>query len=116
MNGGMYLLRDHDHLVEMHVQAYDSEALLQELLATYPSLLAYDQIDPTSPRRWLLIAREALLPAEEDGAGRWAADHVFLDQEAIPTLVEVKRNTDTRIWSPEPLESKWASRKPACLR
>jgi hypothetical protein len=68
MNGGMYLLRDHDHLVEMHVQAYDSEALLQELLATYPSLLAYDQIDPTSPRRWLLIAREALLPAEEDMA------------------------------------------------
>jgi hypothetical protein len=97
MQGGIYLLRDHDHLVEMHVQAYDSEALLQELLATYLSLLAYDQIDPTTPRRWLLIAREAQLPAEEDGTGRWAANHLFLDQEAIPTLVEVKRSTDTRM-------------------
>ena len=28
---------------------------------------------------------------------RWSLDHLFLDQEGIPTLVEVKRSTDTRI-------------------
>jgi hypothetical protein len=44
-----------------------------------------------------LITREAPVPADDDGVGRWAVDHVFLDQEGIPTLVEVKRSTDTRL-------------------
>ena len=63
----------------------------------YPSLLAGDQIDPIQPRRWLLIAREAGVPGEQGGGGRWAVDHLFLDKDAAPTLVEVKRSSDTRI-------------------
>lgn len=97
MNGGIYLIQDNNQLVEMAEQAYPAENLLQELLAKYPSLLAGDQIDSTAPRRWLLISRETALPFEEDGAGRWSVDHLFLDQDAIPTLVEVKRSSDTRI-------------------
>ena len=31
------------------------------------------------------------------GGGRWSIDHLFLEQDAIPTLVEVKRSSDTRI-------------------
>ena len=81
----------------MTEQKYASENLLQELLADYPNLLAGDQIDTTEPRRWLLISREMSLASEEDGAGRWSVDHLFLDQDAIPTIVEVKRSTDTRI-------------------
>lgn len=61
MTGGIYLLQDDGHLIEMTEQAYDSEALLQKLLADYPSLLAGNQIDPTEPRRWLLISREIIL-------------------------------------------------------
>ena len=97
MSGGMYLIQDNDQLVEMTERPYDSEALLQELLAKYPSLLAGDQINSASPRRWLLVAREAALPAQENGPDRWSVDHLFLDQDAIPTIVEVKRSTDTRI-------------------
>lgn len=37
------------------------------------------------------------MPAEEGGGGRWSLDHLFLDQDAVPTLVEVKRGEDTRI-------------------
>ena len=37
------------------------------------------------------------MPDAEDGAGRWSLDHLFLDQDAVPTLVEVKRSSDTRI-------------------
>jgi hypothetical protein len=44
-----------------------------------------------------LIAREAALPDDEDAGGRWSVDHLFLDQDAVPTLVEVKRSSDTRI-------------------
>jgi hypothetical protein len=97
LSGGIYLVRDSGGLVEMTEQAYDSEDLLQELLADYPNLLAGDQIDAAAPRRWLLVSREMSLASEEYGAGRWSVDHLFLDQDAIPTIVEVKRSTDTRI-------------------
>jgi hypothetical protein len=96
VGGGIYLIQNDEQLVEMTEQPYDSEDLLQALLAKYPSLLAGDQMG-AAPRRWLLIGREASLPSEEDGAGRWSVDHLFLDQEAVPTLVEVKRSSDTRI-------------------
>lgn len=49
------------------------------------------------PRRWLLVSREQGVSSEEDGWERWSVDHLFLDQDAIPTIVEVKRSTDTRI-------------------
>lgn len=84
-------------LVAMSEQGYASEDLLQGLLADHPDLLAGDQIDTNEPRRWALVSREMPLASEEDGSGRWSVDHLFLDQDAIPTIVEVKRSTDTRI-------------------
>jgi hypothetical protein len=98
MAGRIFLLGDGKaYLVPMQEAAYDSEKLLQELLAEYPDLLAGDQIDADEPRRWLLVTREMKVPGEEGGYGRWSLDHLFLDQEAVPTLVEVKRSTDIRI-------------------
>jgi hypothetical protein len=96
VSGGIYLLRGEGDLVEMREQAYDSEALLQGLLAQYPSLLAGDQL-ASVPRRWLLIKREASLAADADGGGRWSVDHLFVDQDAVPTLIEVKRSSNTQI-------------------
>lgn len=97
MSGGIYLIQKDGQLVEMNEKAYDTEDLLQGLLARYPNLLAGDQMDASQPRRWLLISRERGVPAEEGGGYRWSVDHLFLDQDAIPTIVEVKRSTDTRI-------------------
>ncbi len=97
MTDGIYLIRDDGTLVEMSSQPYDSEELLQRLLAEYPSLLAGEQIDGASPRRWLLITREMGVPSDADSGNRWSLDHLFLDQDGIPTLVEVKRSTDNRI-------------------
>ena len=96
-SGGIFLIRDDGRLVEMREREYDSEDVLQQLLATHPNLLAGDQIDPASPRRWLVIARESAVPSEQGGTGRWAVDNLFLDQDAVPTLVEVKRRSDTRL-------------------
>ena len=81
----------------MTQQPYESEGLLQRLLAAYPSILAGDQFNGPEPKRWLLINREMGVPEEEDGADRWSLDHLFVDQHGIPTFVEVKRSTDTRI-------------------
>ena len=97
MSGVIYTLQDDGQLVEMSEKSYDSEDLLQRLLASYPALMAGDQIDSAAPRQWLLVSREFGVPSEEEGGGRWSLDHLFLDQDAIPTLVEVKRSSDTRI-------------------
>jgi hypothetical protein len=39
MSGGMFLIDNDGRLVEMNEEAYDSEELLQGLLAQYPNLL-----------------------------------------------------------------------------
>jgi hypothetical protein len=97
MTGRIYLLGPDSKLASMTEAPYDSEAILQELLASHPDLLAREQIDSDEPRRWLLVKREMVVGRNEDAAARWAVDHLFLDQDAVPTLVEVKRSSDTRI-------------------
>lgn len=97
MAGRIYLLNGESKLIAMEESPYDSETLLQKLLADHPDLLAGDQINAEEPRQWLLVTREMAVPGEQDGAGRWSLAPLFLDQDAIPTLVEVKRSSDTRI-------------------
>jgi hypothetical protein len=97
MSGVIFVLKADGELVEMRQEGYLTEGHLQQLLADYPSVLAGDQMNPAAPRRWVLVRKEAGLAGEEGGSDRWSLDHLFLDQEAIPTIVEVKRSSDTRI-------------------
>ena len=97
MSGKIYLLQDDGQLQSMSERSYVTEERLQVLLRDYPDLLAGDQIDEDEPRRWLLISREVGVPFEEEGREWMSLDHLFLDQDGIPTLVEVKRSDDTRI-------------------
>ncbi len=83
-------------LTPMEETAYENEDILQVLLARYPDLLPGDQITPENPRRWLLVKREMEVPGEEREGGRFSLDHLFLDQDGIPTFVECKRASDTR--------------------
>lgn len=93
----IFIIQPDGTLVPMHQRDYESENLLQKLLADYPALLAGDQVDPGSPRHWLLVQREFPVPDSDTAGSRWSLDHLFLDQEGVPTLVEVKRAADTRI-------------------
>ena len=52
--GGIFLIGG-DGLIELAQQAYESEGLLQSLLAEYPKLLAGEQMDPVDARRWVLV-------------------------------------------------------------
>jgi hypothetical protein len=97
MESGVFVLKDRETLVEMRPGHFASEDDFQRLLASFPALLSGDQIDTKQPRRWVLVKREKNIPSKEGGSGRWSVDHLFIDQDAIPTLVEVKRQTDTRI-------------------
>jgi len=93
----IFLLDPRGKLEKIPHRLYESEDLLQKLLDGYPELLVGEQIDPDDPPRWLMVQREAGIPDSEGGYDRWSIDHVLLDQHGRPTLVEVKRSTDTRI-------------------
>ena len=97
MKRKIFTIKDDEKLISMEEIAYDAEALLQKLLARYPDLLGGDQMNPDKPRQWLLIGREVGLASGEDGGNRWSVDHLFIDQDSMPTIVEVKRSQDTRI-------------------
>ena len=92
-NGKIFLLNTDERLTPLAAQGYDSEPLLQRLLAQYPDLLAGEQVDPDSPRKWLLVSREMGVP-DDSNANRWSLDHLFLDQDGVPTLIEAKRSSD----------------------
>jgi hypothetical protein len=97
MSDDVIFIKEGNDLVPLSVADYQAEAVLQELLERYSQLLAGAQMNRSDPRRFLLVAREAPVADREGGAGRWSIDHLFLDQDAIPTLIEVKRSSDTRI-------------------
>lgn len=92
MSGGIFLRRGRE-LIEMSEQRYAAEADLQGLLADHPDLLSGDG----DRHRWVLVSREFGVASDADGADRWSVDHLFVDEDGTPTLVEVKRSADTRI-------------------
>ncbi len=93
----MFVLTSDGGLVPLKPAQFVQEDDFQLLLEQYPELLSGDLIDPEHPRRWVLVSREIPVPGEVDGSGWWSADHLFLDQDGVPTIVEVKRQTDTRL-------------------
>lgn len=76
--------------------SYDTEAVFQRLLAEFPELLAGVTTTGDDETELVLIARE--LPIKAIGrVGSYSIDHVFVDRDATPILVEVKRSSDSRI-------------------
>lgn len=97
MTGNIYILQD-DRLIGVEEAPYPKEEVLQRQVSLFADqLIPGAQIDPDKPRRWLLVTDEAGVPNAEGGGAWWSVDHLFLDQDGIPTLVEVKRSSDTRI-------------------
>jgi len=97
MSTGFFSIDDDGRLVDVSEVAFPSEDTLQELVARYPRLLSGDEGSSDGLTEWLFVAREMGIPSEENQGDRWAVDHLFLDREGVPTLVEVKRSADSRI-------------------
>ncbi|MCB9725549.1 MAG: hypothetical protein H6748_15990 [Spirochaetaceae bacterium] len=128
MSDRIYLVSEDDKLKPMEATPYAREDVLQRLLEQYPDLLAGEQVDPESPRRWLLIKREAGIAHDGDESHRWRLDHLFLDQDGVPTLVETKIATNPELrrqvvgqmldyaanlvehWSPERIQQEFEAR------
>lgn len=94
MSDPVYLVSEDDNLVPMRETLYEYEADLQELLENHPELLLSNADDAPA---LLLVKKEVGVPGDENEGDNFSLDHLFLDAEGTPTLVEVKRSTDTRI-------------------
>lgn len=92
-------IRTNGQLEELGEQPFDeeNEDALQALIAAHPDLVSGGQIRPDDPLRWIMITREQGIAETPDSGRRWAVDHLLIDQDARPTLVEVKRRTNPEL-------------------
>lgn len=81
-----------NELTEMVRAPFSNEDLFQKLLADHPAILTGST--DSAP---LLIKRELGVPDAEGGGGRWSLDHLYVDDQGVPILVEVKRASDSRL-------------------
>jgi hypothetical protein len=96
MSESLFLLRNGAAPTKMNSSDFETEDSFQALLAKFPELLTDADFGENTPRRWMLISRETAVSDRDGGLVRWSLDHLFLDQDGVPTLVEVKRAVDTR--------------------
>ena len=85
-----------NNLTRLNESEYLKESVLQELIESHPDLIpgTGNNEDDLS---LMLVKREMGIQDSEHGSDRWSIDHLFLDSNGIPVLVEVKRSSDTRI-------------------
>ncbi len=93
----IYTRGEGGRLEPLEEQPFSTEDELQALIAEHPELLDGEQIRPGNPRRWILITREKGIAETPDSGARWSIDHLIVDQDAVPTLIEVKRGSNTEI-------------------
>lgn len=93
----IYHLNAQGQLEPMQEYPFALEDKLQELVAEYPGLLSGEQMNPDNPRRFILVGREQGIADIIGGGHRWSLDHLLIDQDGIPTLVEAKRQSNSEI-------------------
>lgn len=86
MTRKIYQIIDNQELVEFDEERYKNENDFQRLISEYPDLIPGDQIDSDNPRKWLLVGREIN-----------NIDILLLDQDGIPTIIEVKKSNNNEI-------------------
>ena len=97
MGERIYLMGQGKRLEPLEEERFATEDELQKLIAEHPELLDGEQIRPGDPRRWILVTREKSVSELPGAGGRWSVDHLIVDQDAVPTLVEVKRGENPEI-------------------
>jgi hypothetical protein len=77
----------------LHETPYSSDEDLQGLIAAHPGLLGGE---PDAGGGWFVVTRRGALPDGADRSPRWSVEHLFLAQDAAPTVVEALRAGDSR--------------------
>ena len=84
-------------LEALEEQGFSREDELQVLIAEHPELIDGEQIRPGDARRWILVTREKCIAESSGAPAKWALDHLIIDQDAVPTLAELKRGASSEI-------------------
>ncbi|MCY4376231.1 MAG: hypothetical protein OXC31_20955 [Spirochaetaceae bacterium] len=84
-------------LEPLEEEAFSNEEELQKLVAEHPELLDGKQIRPDDARRWVVVNREMGIAETANAGAHWAIDLLIVDQDAVPTLAEVKRGSNPEI-------------------
>ena len=87
-------LLDGDNLSSIKQTLFDLESIFQEIVEKYPQLLNSITNSPYHP---VLIKRESGIADKNSSGSRWSIDHLFVDTDGVPILVEIKRAQDTRL-------------------
>lgn len=75
--------------------AYKAESDLQQIVAANPQLLM--RAPSSTGESLMLVRQEYPVRDPDDDSIFYSLDHLFLDQDGVPVLVEVKRSSDARI-------------------
>lgn len=97
MGNKIFLLDENSDVQLLSESKFGSESELQLIIEKFSEVMSQGASGNLSTRKWLLAKREQGVPSGENESNRWYLDHLFLDQDAIPTIIEVKRSTDTRL-------------------
>lgn len=90
--GIMFTINASGSLVELNPAPYEKEKILESLIAEYPRVLGCDAGSGDGDRRWMLIKQQFRIPRTQ-----LPIDLLLVDQDGIPTIVEVKRASNSEI-------------------
>ena len=87
---------DNGYALKVKEGRYEKEADLQKIVEDNPNLIARNWSIGRERKLYLVNREQSVFISEDDGTS-YSLDHLLVDDEGIPVLVEVKRSTDTRI-------------------
>lgn len=93
MDRKLYILSD-EYAIDAVEEKFASESMLQRIIEINPNILSrsWDGVE----HDLYLIQREMSAQVVEDEGNSFSLDHLLVDDEGVPVLVEVKRSCDTR--------------------
>lgn len=93
----IYTLKTEGKPEPLEETPFSTEGHLQKLIADYPDLLDGEQIRPGNARRRIFVVPKKGIAASSGENAHWSVDHLVVDRNAVPTLVEVKRGANPEI-------------------
>lgn len=81
-----------DKIEPLCLNEFQEEILLENLISDYPDLISIDE-----DTKHFVVRRQQPIIDSEQGEHEYYLDVLFVDENAVPVLAEVKRHTDTRI-------------------
>ncbi len=97
MSGSIFVVSEDNKILELKESKYENEAIFQELIEKYPNILAEIKFHQIIQENGFLLQEKWGFQEKMVEMIDGFRTHLFIDQDAIPTFVEVKRSSDTRI-------------------